>query len=113
MKRYLPLLFLLLAATACGDHLPPVDSIEGRWYSAYPYQPDWTYDFRQGIATFSTTAYTKTFVYAEIADTLYLGGDGHTDPRIWLLRFEQAGRVHAERVGYPTYPNIILERIQE
>ncbi len=112
MKHLLPIL-LSITIAACGDHLPPIDTIEGRWYSSDPYEPEWTYDFQRGITTFSTPAYTKTFVYAERSDTLYLGGDGHTDPRIWLLRFEHAGRIQVDRVGYPIYRHIVLERVQE
>jgi len=109
MKHLLPIL-LLLTLAACGDNIPPLDTIEGRWISAAPDRPEWTYDFHQGIATFTTPAYTKTYVYAEIQDSLYLGGDGHTASRVWLLRFENAGRVQIHRIDYQIYPEITLQR---
>ena len=111
MKHLLPLLILLFA-TSCGDNIPPLDTIEGRWTSVAPDRPDWTYDFHQGLAVFSTPAYTQEYVYAEIGDTLHLGGDGHTAPRRWVLRFENAARVHITRIDYPIYPEIILERTE-
>lgn len=110
--RTLLFIFLLTIAPACGDNIPPLDTIEGRWRSVEPDRPYWTYDFQQGLATFTTPAYSQQYVYAEIGDTLYLGGDGHTAPRRWVLRFEHAGRVHVERIDYPIYRNIILERAE-
>lgn len=108
MIRYL--LPFMLILSACGDNIPTLDTIEGRWTSAAPNRPDWTYDFHRGLATFSTAAYTQNYVYAEIGDTLHLGGDGHTAPRRWVLRFENAARVHITRIDYPIYPEITLIR---
>ncbi len=106
------LLILLTFILACGDHLPPIDTIEGRWTSVEPNRPDWTYDFHQGLAVFTTPAYTQMYVYAEIGETLHLGGDGHTAPRRWVLRFESAARVHITRIDYAIYPEITLQRTE-
>lgn len=114
------LLFLVLVFTAyCGDQKAPLPTIEGRWTAIVPNHANWLYDFDNGLLTHTITDLitgeptVTTITYAVHGDTLYLGGDGVTPPRQWLLEFKCECIVHTIPLNIPIAHVLYLERVTQ
>ncbi len=124
MKNIAFFLLSLTLLTACRKEAPPADPrdaarIEGGvWGSLLPAQPDWRYEFddgllRQYVSDFGAVLSEQTYPYALRHDTILIGGSGATDARRWVVYFHCDSVVECRTQGSGILaPTLFLKRMQ-
>ena len=86
--------FALVLLCACHKEMQPVAtrSLEGHWQILSPATPNWHYVFTENLLEQSvyvgpTKVISYQFTYATRRDTLFIGGDITSPPRVWKYKF--------------------------
>ena len=107
------------ALLSCRD-VEHLQIIDGDWRQTAPASPGWTFHFDNGILTqrvdkFGGTITALQFTYAQRGDTLYIGGDEHNGPRLWIVNLlgerDMKARQRPDDPGQREWDVLYFERL--